>query len=121
MGLVRTQKIGEGMHIKGRGRDINISILKIMGVEFHRSAKFKVEGVEGVSELEICADEGYVDLTGELKMQITNSRDKREGFISVNYDGPKDYKFQRREYEENKKEYPGEIINKNHPVGFYYH
>ena len=42
MGLVRTQKVGEGMHISGRNRDIYIILIKICGEEFHRKAEFSV-------------------------------------------------------------------------------
>ncbi len=61
MGLVRTQKVGEGMHIRGRDKDIYITLRGISGEEFHRKAGFSIQGVKGLNRLEISADEGYVN------------------------------------------------------------
>lgn len=123
MGLVRTQKVGEGMHISGRNRDIYIILIKICGEEFHRKAEFSVWGVKGLNKLELSADEGYVNLTEDIKIEIGNAADLREDFISINYHAPNYYAFTRREYQDlrkRKNNLAKKIINVNHPVGFYF-
>lgn len=125
MGLVRTQKVGEGMRIIGRDRDIYITLRGISGEEFHRKAEFSIRGIKGLNRLELSADEGYVNLTEDIKIEIGNGADLREDFISINYHAPKDYVLSRREYPDlwkrkTKNKLTEKIININHPVGFYF-
>ena len=69
------------------------------------------------------ADEGYVNLTEDIKIEIGNAADLREDFISINYHAPNYYAFTRREYQDlrkRKNNLAKKIINVNHPVGFYF-
>ncbi|MDP3026533.1 MAG: hypothetical protein Q8N63_02405 [Nanoarchaeota archaeon] len=122
MGLVRTQKVGEGMHIIGRDKDIYITLRGISGEEFHRKAEFSIRGIKGLNRLELSADDGYVNLTEDIKIEIGNGADLREDFVSINYHAAMDYKLFRREFPDLKKPKNNisDVVNENHPVGFYF-
>ena len=141
MGLVRKQKIGEGMFIHGKGKNIEITLLEIGGMEFHRKVKLAIEGIENLSFLELYADRGYFYLADDIKLRVSNGSDyKKDGkgnSVFMDYDAPKkDYKMDRKEFKDNEMErekfkdkkeiledsdeQPAWIVNANHPIGFYY-
>jgi hypothetical protein len=103
MGLVRTQKEGDGMYISGNGRDIELTVLEVKGIEFHRKVKLGIKGLESIEEIEISADQGYVGIYDTILIEVGNRRDRMPGFASLNYEASLDYKFKRKIARENRR------------------
>jgi len=126
MGLVRRQRVGEGMYITGRNRNIEITILSISGEESNRKVRFKIKGNNGPDDLELSASQGYFNLTEDIRIEVSNKA-VRTDFVAINYDAPRDYKFRRRENERDTRLYDerdtrqskARVQNTPHPVGFY--
>jgi hypothetical protein len=96
--LVRTQRIGEGMHIRGEGRSIDLTILKIKGRGYHKRVKLRVEGVDGLKELELSHGGELVKLIENISVGVGDSHEKDLKKVSMVYSAPEEYKLNREEF-----------------------
>jgi hypothetical protein len=127
MGLVRKQRVGEGMTISGSGKSLEIRILDISGTEFHREVKFEITDQKIKSTLKLSADKGYVYVDKDIKLRVSNGSDSKEDMgesVHIDYEAPRKYDLQRREFKDalsrDPDAQPYNINNSNHPIGYYY-
>jgi len=99
MGLVRTQRVGEGMHFSGRGKSIDVHIEDIKGPRDNRWVKFKIQGVEGMNYLSVTKYDGLVDLVDEIKIAVCPNVENA-GHAAILYRAPWDYQLDRMEFED---------------------
>jgi len=92
MGLVRSQTVGEGMLITGKGRTIKILIGELDRDK--KTVKFGVEGVVGVEELALSSTDGLRELVDGIEIQVGNKLPYDDRYIRINYHATQEYHFE---------------------------
>lgn len=96
--LIRSQKVGEGMFIKGRGKLIEITLSEI--IRKGERVRFKVNGIEDLEETEVSSKEVPVELTDDIKLGVgrANKYNLCSKSVHIFYEAPEDYVFNRKEF-----------------------
>jgi hypothetical protein len=93
-------KVGQGAHIEGNGKSIDIIVTNISGTKRTREADLKINGVPGLTNIHLKYNSDRKKITDGIEIGIITEHSERGGkWVNLYYVANKKYLILKRKYD----------------------